>query len=86
MLNILFFGQLRDVLCTNALTIDLTQLTQPVRSVAELRILLQSKGELWQEFLSSSRSLVAVNQCMANDSDTISDGDEVALFPPVTGG
>ncbi len=29
---------------------------------------------------------VAINQDYARDGDPLSDGDEVALFPPVTGG
>lgn len=86
MLKILFFGQLRDVLHTDTLALDINDLGKAPVSVAQLRAFLQAKGELWQEFLCSSRSLVAVNQTMASETTLITGDDEVALFPPVTGG
>ncbi|MDX1714830.1 MAG: MoaD/ThiS family protein, partial [Halomonas venusta] len=36
--------------------------------------------------LSEQRTLCAINQVMANDSARLTDEDEVAFFPPVTGG
>jgi len=48
--------------------------------------LLSAKGEPWQSVLSDSRLLVAINQEMASFESSISEGDEVAFFPPVTGG
>ncbi|MFE8072461.1 MoaD/ThiS family protein [Marinobacteraceae bacterium S3BR75-40.1] len=36
--------------------------------------------------LTANPCLVAVNQAMAHAGDVIRAGDEVALFPPVTGG
>jgi molybdopterin synthase sulfur carrier subunit len=81
MIQVLFFAQLREVLQTEGLALPKSSST-----VAELRIELQQKGPLWQEYLSNSRSLVAVNQTMQNDQAKLSDGDEVAFFPPVTGG
>lgn len=35
---------------------------------------------------SASRLLVAVNQAYARDEDVVRAGDEVAFFPPVSGG
>jgi molybdopterin synthase sulfur carrier subunit len=54
--------------------------------VANLRSLLQEKGEAWNEYLASGNALVAVNQEMTNDDAVLNDADEVAFFPPVTGG
>lgn len=86
MIKILFFGQLREVLQTEILQLDINKLGKLPVNVAELRVFLQAKSELWQEYLCSSRSLVAVNQTMASETNLIADDDEVALFPPVTGG
>jgi molybdopterin synthase sulfur carrier subunit len=48
---------------------------------------LIARGGLWQEQLDSDRGvLVAVNQEMANRETLVQQGDELAIFPPVTGG
>jgi len=49
-------------------------------------------GTLWQAIvaehphLGSLRVRVAVNQCYADPSQRLAEGDEVAFFPPVSGG
>ena len=80
--KILFFGQLKERLgCAN------TQLElQYPTSVAQVKSQLQQRGELWQQLLAQGNVLSAVNQTMANDDTTINAGDEIAFFPPVTGG
>lgn len=82
MSNILFFGQLKERLgCAN------TQLElQYPSSVAQVKLLLQQRGELWQQLLADGRVLSAINQTMATDDTEINSGDEIAFFPPVTGG
>jgi molybdopterin synthase sulfur carrier subunit len=55
-------------------------------TVAELRDRLVDRGGSWSA-LAEGRSLrVAVNQRMAQPASVVRDGDEVAFFPPVTGG
>ncbi|MCP5076994.1 MAG: molybdopterin synthase sulfur carrier subunit, partial [Psychromonas sp.] len=44
------------------------------------------KDESWDRLLSKATLMVAVNQTISNKTATLSSGDEVALFPPVTGG
>ena len=52
-----------------------------------IEALVQRHGSRWQTaFNAGARILVAVNQEVVPHSATINDGDEVAFFPPVTGG
>lgn len=80
-MKVLFFAQLRELLMTDELEID-----DAVSTLGELRSLLQKKGEDWQRELQSGKALAAVNQVLADDAHSLSDNDEVAFFPPVTGG
>jgi sulfur-carrier protein len=58
-----------------------------VATVAELLAWLQTRGPGYAEALADLSALrVAVNQEYAKPSDPVKPGDEVALFPPVTGG
>ena len=63
-------------------------LCSPVTStVAGLRTLLMARGGAWQTALAQGRALrVAVNQEMAQPATPVKPGDEIAFFPPVTGG
>ncbi|MBD4685637.1 molybdopterin synthase sulfur carrier subunit, partial [Xanthomonas citri pv. citri] len=40
----------------------------------------------WQLALEKGKLLVAINQSISPLESAIKDGDEVAFFPPVTGG
>ena len=70
-----------------------TTASQPVDEnhlIAERRAklaALRERGGAWAEALAETRPvLCAVNQVMARPGDAVADGDEVAFFPPVTGG
>jgi molybdopterin synthase sulfur carrier subunit len=58
-----------------------------VTTVAELIDWLKGRGPAYAEALADAGALrVAVNQEYAKPGDPVRPGDEVALFPPVTGG
>ena len=58
-----------------------------VKTVADLLIWLRQRGPGFVDALEDIDALrVAVNQEYAEMTDPVSAGDEVALFPPVTGG
>ena len=82
MISVLFFAQLREQLQCEKLSLEL-----PADSkVAGLREKLIEHHPAWREFLASDTLLFSVNQTLVKASYPIQDGDEVAFFPPVTGG
>ncbi len=55
--------------------------------MSTLRELLRARGSAWTQELAADRAVcIAVNQEMAEPETVLRDGDEVAFFPPVTGG
>jgi sulfur-carrier protein len=79
--NIKYFASVRE-----ALGKDSETLTINTGNVAALRAELVAKGEPYASALGNLRLRAAVNHAMVTDEATVSDGDEVAFFPPVTGG
>jgi len=60
---------------------------EDVRTVAALRTWLAARGGVWGIELAPDRAVrFAVNHDLAQPDTPISFGDEIALFPPVTGG
>jgi sulfur-carrier protein len=55
-------------------------------TVGDLKHYLMSRGNEWQETFSKPSVLVAVNLVRVKNDFVLSVGDEVAFFPPVTGG
>jgi molybdopterin synthase sulfur carrier subunit len=82
-LKILYFARLREELGRSAEEIAMDP---GVDSVSALAAHLASRGGAWQRLSLESNVRVAVNQEMADARTPIKAGDEVAFFPPVTGG
>ncbi len=57
-----------------------------VRNIEALRAHLIARGGVWADELEKKAIRAAINQSMASGDSGIADGDEVAFFPPVTGG
>ena len=84
MIKVLYFARLREALGTGSEEIALPQ---SISTLEGLRGLLLARGGAWSEELVATRRVrAAVNQTMADGDTAIADGDEVAFFPPVTGG
>ena len=80
--KVLYFAGLREQLGTSGEDLEV-----PPSTVAGLRTRLMARGGVWQSALAHGKALrVAVNQEMAQPSTPVKAGDEIAFFPPVTGG
>lgn len=80
-IKVLYFAGLKEKLGVAAESVEPAA---AVATVGALRDWLVGQG---REALASAKNLrCAVNQEMAGLDATIKDGDEVAFFPPVTGG
>ena len=84
MVTILYFARLKEALGTAS---EELALPHDVRDLGSLRASLIARGGAWAEALSEQRPVrAAVNQEMAAADTAVKDGDEIAFFPPVTGG
>ena len=82
--KVLFFAALREQVGVASEDIELPG---EKSTIAALRSHLSARGGAWQSALSEKKLLrFAVNQDMARTDATLKAGDEVAFFPPVTGG
>ncbi len=81
MINIRFFAFLRERLGTDTLDYEFTD----EKTISDIKQKLIASGEPWT-LLAEQDVLIAVNQTLTSESSPVSDGDEIAFFPPVTGG
>lgn len=82
MIRVLFLAQLREQLGIAELQVAV----ESVVSIATLKQYLVASHPQWEQYLSNGKLLVAVNHEYAKVDVAIKSGDEVAFFPPVTGG
>lgn len=84
MIKVLFFARVREQLGCSSLEqvwpgegYDLDALQEQ---------LCQEHGDKWRATLMQDNMIRAVNQVVTHENTPLQDGDEVAFFPPVTGG
>ena len=84
MLKVLFFARVKEELGCDALQLAWSD------AVADLDALQAHlcavHGQRWGEVLGEDNMIRAVNQSVVDANCALQDGDEVAFFPPVTGG
>jgi molybdopterin synthase sulfur carrier subunit len=83
MIQLRYFASLRETL---GIGDEQIELPENVSDLLALTQWLGQRGESWQSALADQRLHVAVNQQIVPADSRIADGDEVAWFPPVTGG
>jgi molybdopterin synthase sulfur carrier subunit len=83
MIRILYFARLRESLGTAEESLALER----DLSIADLMAELASRGGRWQEEFDGCKPIrAALNQTLVANDAKVRAGDEVAFFPPVTGG
>lgn len=79
-----FFASVREALGTAQ---ESVALPPQVQTVGEVRAYLRGRGGAWAEALAEGRALrMAYNQQMTEAGTRVTEGCEIAFFPPVTGG
>ena len=83
-IKLFYFAKVREVLGIDREEIDVET---DIKTLAELIAFLKLRGSQWQSIFDMSSSYrMAVNQELVEASHIINANDEVAFFPPITGG
>ena len=83
-INLRFFASVRETLGASQETVAAPP---SITTVGALRTHLSARGGAWAEALAPGRALrMAYNQVMCDADTVLTEGCEVAFFPPVTGG
>lgn len=83
MIQVRYFASLREAVGQSKESLDLPP---SVTTVGALRDHLAARGEPWNTLGAVRNLRAAVNQDMVGMEAPVAAGDEVAFFPPVTGG
>lgn len=84
MLKVNLFASLRETLGTGGLELELPENVLTVQQLAAY--LVEHQGADWAILQDATRVLVAVDQSVATPLSSIEQAQEVAFFPPMTGG
>jgi sulfur-carrier protein len=83
-LTLVYLARLREAF---GVATERIEIPPDVTTVAALRAWLAARGGAWATELAPGRALrIAVNHELARPETVVRAGDEIALFPPVTGG
>jgi len=81
--KVLYFASLREALGSGG---EDLALPVGIATIGALRDYIAARGDAWVALTQTKNLRCAVNQRMVGFDAPVSDGDEVAFFPPVTGG
>jgi molybdopterin synthase sulfur carrier subunit len=81
MIRLKFFAYLRESLGRSDMELE----GQDGMTIAEIKQNLISRGAPW-DILEQEDVLCALNQTISGEDAQVNAGDELAFFPPVTGG
>ena len=81
-ITVRYFASIREAIGHGSESVDTSATT-----LAELRKTLIARGVPYADVLAQGRAVrMALNQTVCDETAALSQGDEVAFFPPVTGG
>ncbi len=84
MIKVLFFARIREQLGIDSMEVEYLE---SLKTLADLQQHLVAQGGAdWRAALGAENVLRAVNLEQTGPDQVLADGDEVAFFPPVTGG
>jgi len=84
MLKVLFFARVKEELDCSGLELKWRDAIATLDALQAQ--LCRDGGQRWQDVLARPNMIRAVNQVVVSADVALNDGDEVAFFPPVTGG
>ena len=84
MLKVLFFARIKEQLDCGLLELEWRDAVADLDTLQEQ--LCVEHGDKWREVLGQDNMIRAINQTVVDGNSALQDGDEVAFFPPVTGG
>ena len=83
MIRVLYFASFRERLHTDSEEVE----AEGIANLSFLLGLLRQREGVWRELFAEDQIvMMAVNQEMGDPHTPVKEGDEVAFFPPVTGG
>ncbi len=83
-IKVLYFARIKESVNYSTEDVDLPA---DVSTVTALKHFLAERGETWAELFNGKQTVrAAINHELVDDMMAINEGDEVAFFPPVTGG
>jgi len=87
-IKIFYFARLKETLKFSTEDLELSDdIFANALTILKLKAYLAKRNDTWQQMLMGQLKVRgAINHELVDDNATIADGDEVAFFPPVTGG
>ena len=82
MITVKFFANIRE-----RLSLDQIELAaDPINTISDIIVMLETELPGWSQVVADNQLLCALNHTIVVPDSAVSDNDEVAFFPPVTGG
>jgi molybdopterin synthase sulfur carrier subunit len=83
MIRVNYFARYRELLGSDG---ESVAWEPALVSLGDLRKVLTSRGDIWVQTLGQSNLMCARNHELCSLDEPLCDGDDIAFFPPVTGG